>query len=64
MSKYLLTQWEPENTRFWRASGEQIATRNLWISIPALMLAFVVWSLWSVTVVAGSAGRGSAPRER
>ncbi|MEX3938006.1 NarK family nitrate/nitrite MFS transporter [Paraburkholderia sp. BR10937] len=51
MSKYLLTQWEPENTRFWQASGEQIATRNLWISIPALMLAFVVWSLWSVTVV-------------
>ncbi|MFP4902225.1 MFS transporter, partial [Paraburkholderia sp. BR14261] len=51
MSKYLLTQWEPENARFWQASGEQIATRNLWISIPALMLAFVVWSLWSVTVV-------------
>ena len=51
MSKYLLTQWEPENKKFWQASGEQIATRNLWISIPALMLAFVVWSLWSVTVV-------------
>jgi NNP family nitrate/nitrite transporter-like MFS transporter len=51
MSKYLLTEWEPENASFWKATGEQVATRNLWISIPALMLAFVVWSLWSVTVV-------------
>lgn len=51
MSKYLLTQWEPENAQFWKASGEQVANRNLWISIPALMLAFVVWSLWSVVVV-------------
>jgi len=51
MSKYLLTEWEPENAGFWKATGEQVATRNLWISIPALMLAFVVWSLWSVVVV-------------
>ncbi|KUZ71749.1 NarK family nitrate/nitrite MFS transporter [Burkholderia ubonensis] len=51
MSRYLLTQWDPENTRFWNASGEAVARRNLWISIPALMLAFVVWSLWSVVVV-------------
>jgi NNP family nitrate/nitrite transporter-like MFS transporter len=51
MSKYLLTRWEPENTGFWNASGVSVANRNLWISIPALMLAFVVWSLWSVVVV-------------
>ena len=51
MSKYLLTKWEPEDAGFWKATGEEIATRNLWISIPALMLAFVVWSLWSVVVV-------------
>ncbi|WP_244817879.1 NarK family nitrate/nitrite MFS transporter [Caballeronia sp. Lep1P3] len=51
MSRYLLTQWEPENQGFWRATGENIARRNLWISIPALMLAFVVWSLWSVVAV-------------
>jgi NNP family nitrate/nitrite transporter-like MFS transporter len=51
MSKYLLNQWEPENAQFWKATGEQVANRNLWISIPALMLAFVVWSLWSVVVV-------------
>ena len=51
MSKYLLNRWEPENTQFWKATGEQVANRNLWISIPALMLAFIVWSLWSVVVV-------------
>jgi NNP family nitrate/nitrite transporter-like MFS transporter len=50
-TKYLLTQWEPENTQFWESTGEQVAIRNLWISIPALMLAFCVWSLWSVIVV-------------
>lgn len=51
MSRYLLTRWEPENTGFWRDTGEAIARRNLCISIPALMLAFAVWSLWSVVVV-------------
>ena len=51
MSSYLLTRWEPENPAFWQSSGERVARRNLWISIPALMLAFIIWSLWSVTVV-------------
>ncbi|BAO92403.1 NarK family nitrate/nitrite MFS transporter [Caballeronia cordobensis] len=50
-SRYLLTKWEPENAAFWRASGQSVARRNLWISIPALALAFTVWSLWSVVVV-------------
>ncbi|MDR5734623.1 NarK family nitrate/nitrite MFS transporter [Caballeronia sp. LZ025] len=51
MSRYLLTQWEPDNAGFWQGTGESIARRNLWISIPALMLAFAVWSLWSVVAV-------------
>jgi len=28
-----------------------VAWRNLWISIPALLLAFVVWQVWSIMVV-------------
>ena len=28
--------------------GKKIATRNLWISIPALLLAFAVWIMWSI----------------
>jgi MFS transporter, NNP family, nitrate/nitrite transporter len=51
MSDYLLKKWEPEDPAFWKTRGAAIANRNLWISIPALMLAFAVWSLWSVVVV-------------
>lgn len=51
MSSHVLSRWEPENPAFWQSSGERVAHRNLWISIPALMLAFIIWSLWSVTVV-------------
>ena len=48
---YVLKRWEPEQAAFWKEGGERIAQRNLWISIPALMLAFIVWMLWSVVVV-------------
>ncbi|MGO4303522.1 NarK family nitrate/nitrite MFS transporter [Cupriavidus sp. RAF12] len=51
MSTSVLTRWEPEDKAFWQSKGERIAYRNLWISIPALMLAFVVWMLWSVVAV-------------
>ncbi|AJX33691.1 NarK family nitrate/nitrite MFS transporter [Burkholderia oklahomensis] len=51
MSTSLLVRWDPENPAFWQAKGRPVAWRNLAISIPALMLAFIVWSLWSVVVV-------------
>ena len=50
MSK-LLTNWQPENPQFWEKEGREIAKRNLWISIPALLLAFAIWQVWSVTVI-------------
>ena len=50
-SHYVLHRWEPEKAEFWKSEGKRIALRNLWISIPALMLAFIVWMLWSVVVV-------------
>ena len=40
MSTHVLARWEPENPGFWKQTGARIANRNLWISIPALMLAF------------------------
>ncbi|MCY3879813.1 MAG: NarK family nitrate/nitrite MFS transporter [Rhodobacteraceae bacterium] len=49
-SKYLLRDWRPEDVGFWQQSGRKIATRNLWISIPCLLLAFAVWLVWSVVV--------------
>jgi len=51
MSKYLISTWEPEAPAFWQRSGKTTANRNLWISIPALALAFAVWMVWSVVVV-------------
>jgi MFS transporter, NNP family, nitrate/nitrite transporter len=51
MTTHVLSRWEPENENFWKEQGASIANRNLWISIPALMLSFSVWMLWSVVVV-------------
>jgi MFS transporter, NNP family, nitrate/nitrite transporter len=47
----VIAQWNPEDKVFWERSGRSVATRNLWLSIPALTLAFAVWMLWSVVVV-------------
>ena len=50
-SSLVLTEWNPEDASFWEKTGKRIATRNLWISIPALLLAFAVWMVWSVVVI-------------
>ncbi len=50
MSPHVLTQWQPEDSTFWQDQGRRVARRNLWISIPALLLAFSVWLVWSVVV--------------
>ena len=47
---HTLTEWQPEDPTFWADKGRAIARRNLWISIPALLLAFSVWMVWSVVV--------------
>lgn len=46
-----LTVWTPEDKAFWEREGEAIAKINLWISVPALFLAFAVWQVWSVVAV-------------
>ena len=43
--------WDVEDEKFWESTGRSIASRNLWISIPSLTLAFAVWMVWSVVVV-------------
>ncbi|SDR22521.1 MFS transporter, NNP family, nitrate/nitrite transporter [Pseudovibrio sp. Tun.PSC04-5.I4] len=47
---HTLIEWRPDDPDFWESKGKSIATRNLWISIPALLLAFSVWLVWSVVV--------------
>jgi len=48
---HVLAVWNPEDAAFWESTGRAVATRNLWISIPALFLSFAVWMVWSVVVV-------------
>jgi len=48
---HVLTIWTPEDKAFWSQQGEAIAKINLWISVPALFLAFAIWQVWSVVAV-------------
>jgi NNP family nitrate/nitrite transporter-like MFS transporter len=47
MSRWI-SDWNPEDERFWATSGKRIARRNLIWSIIAEHLGFSVWMMWSV----------------
>lgn len=47
----VLSIWTPEDKAFWEREGEAVAKLNLWISVPALFLAFAIWQVWSVVAV-------------
>ncbi|MFQ5448432.1 MAG: antiporter, partial [Saprospiraceae bacterium] len=51
MSKINLEKWDVEDDQFWQASGRKIANRNLWISIPSLLVGFSVWLMWGIITV-------------
>ena len=46
-----IADWRPEDERFWATTGKAIATRNLWISIPNLLIGFAVWLMWGIITV-------------
>ncbi len=46
-----IDHWDVENENFWNDTGKKVAYRNLWISIPNLLLAFAIWLAWSVITV-------------
>jgi NNP family nitrate/nitrite transporter-like MFS transporter len=46
-----ITDWRPEDEKFWESTGKKIAYRNLWISIPALLCGFAVWGMWGIITV-------------
>jgi NNP family nitrate/nitrite transporter-like MFS transporter len=50
LGPHLIEDWRPEDRQFWEKTGRRIARRNLWLSIPALLLSFAVWQVWSVVV--------------
>ena len=51
MSNIDLKQWDVEDQGFWDSTGKAIATRNLWISIPSLLVGFSVWLMWGIITV-------------
>ena len=46
-----IKEWDVENQKFWESTGKKIANRNLWISIPSLLLGFAVWLMWGIITV-------------
>ena len=44
-----LEHWDIEDDKFYANEGKGIMTRNLWASIPNLLMGFAVWLMWSVT---------------
>jgi MFS transporter, NNP family, nitrate/nitrite transporter len=51
MLKINIEKWDVENPSFWEREGKDIATRNLWISIPALLQSFSIWIMWGMIIV-------------
>ncbi len=46
-----IADWRPEDESFWESTGRQVAYRNLWISVPALLCGFAVWGMWGIITV-------------
>ena len=46
-----IDDFDPEDTAFWEASGQQIAKRNLLFSILSEHIGFSIWSMWSAFVL-------------
>jgi NNP family nitrate/nitrite transporter-like MFS transporter len=46
-----IEKWDVEDQQFWDATGKSIANRNLWISIPSLLVGFAVWLYWGIITV-------------
>ena len=48
LNKTWISDWDPENEKFWNAKGKFIARRNLIWSIVAEHIGFSVWLIWSI----------------
>ncbi len=46
-----IVEWDVENEEFWESTGKSVASRNLWISVPSLLVGFAVWLYWGIITV-------------
>jgi NNP family nitrate/nitrite transporter-like MFS transporter len=45
-----ISDWNPENEKFWESTGKYVARRNLNWSMFALHHGFAIWLIWSIVV--------------
>jgi NNP family nitrate/nitrite transporter-like MFS transporter len=45
-----ISDWRPEDEKFWESTGKKIALRNLIWSMFALHHGFAIWLIWSIVV--------------
>ncbi len=45
-----ISDWRPEDEKFWESTGKYIALRNLIWSIVSLHQGFAIWLIWSIVV--------------
>jgi MFS transporter, NNP family, nitrate/nitrite transporter len=50
MAASWISDWNPEDAKFWESKGKFIARRNLIWSIVAEHLGFSIWLIWSIVV--------------
>src|SRR3546814_10324112 len=43
-----IEKWDVEDQIFWDTTGKRVANRNLWISIPSLLMGFAIWLMWGI----------------
>src|SRR3984893_16674629 len=43
-----ISEWNPEDEKFWNSKGKVIARRNLIWSIVAEHIGFSIWLIWSI----------------
>ncbi len=46
-----IQDWRVEDNDFWEKTGKRVASRNLWISIPCLLVGFATWLMWGMIAV-------------
>ena len=46
-----IEKWDVEDPDFWESTGKKVANRNLWLSIPNLLLGFAIWLMWGIITV-------------
>jgi NNP family nitrate/nitrite transporter-like MFS transporter len=45
-----ISDWNPENEKYWESTGKYVARRNLIWSMVALHHGFAIWLIWSIVV--------------